>query len=143
MINLDLDKGKQSLEFSNTMMTPIRSHQESTIEILQSTFEHININPLFDEPPSINGTKNLLKYPKRMLRIDFNHIIQQQDVPKGTYTLGMPNMLPNVMTSNVMEPPMSIPCETLISKPLLTYKGRVLFTFHPFLKGTHLIAKVI
>jgi hypothetical protein len=34
MINLDLDKGKQPLEFSNTIMAPIRSHQEPTIEIL-------------------------------------------------------------------------------------------------------------
>jgi hypothetical protein len=34
MINLDLDKGKKPLDFPNTIMAPIRSHQESTIEIL-------------------------------------------------------------------------------------------------------------
>lgn len=53
MINLDLDKGKKTLEFSNMKITPMRSHQESTIKILQITFEHINIDPLFDEPPSL------------------------------------------------------------------------------------------
>ena len=51
-------------------------------------------------------------------------------MPKGICTLGMPNIppleenqqsapllltLPNVMTSNVMDPPMSTPCETSIA----------------------------
>lgn len=49
MINLDLNKGKQPFNCSNMMIPPSISHQESTTEILQSTFEHININPLFDE----------------------------------------------------------------------------------------------
>lgn len=113
MINLDLDKGKQPLGFPNTMMAPIRSHQESTIEILQGTFEHINVNPLFDEIPPIP------KYPKRTLRLDFSHMLQPQDVPKGTHTLGMPRIppleenqqstpllltLPTVTISNAMEP---------------------------------------
>lgn len=31
MINLDLDKGKQPLEFSNTKIKHVRSHQELTI----------------------------------------------------------------------------------------------------------------
>ena len=121
MINLDLDKGKQPLEFSNTIMAPIRSHQEPTIEILQSIFEHINVNPLFDEIPPIP------KHPKRTLRLDFSHMMQQQDAPKGTYALGMLDIpsfeanqqsapllltLPSVMTSNVMEPPMSTLCAT-------------------------------
>ena len=69
MINLDLYKGKKPLEFSNTMMAPIRSHQESTIKILQGTFELINIHPLFDEPPPIKGNMTLPKYLKRMLRL--------------------------------------------------------------------------
>ena len=34
MINLDLDKGKQPLEFSTTRVTPKIIHQDSTIEIL-------------------------------------------------------------------------------------------------------------
>ena len=60
----------QPLELSNAIMAPIRSHQESTIEILQGTFEHINLNPLFDKISPIP------KYPKRMLRLDFKtHII--------------------------------------------------------------------
>ena len=75
MINLDLDKGKKPLEFSNAIMEPIRSHQESSIKILQGTFEHININPLFDEPPPIKGNTTLPKYPKRMLRLDLNHMM--------------------------------------------------------------------
>ena len=102
------------------------SHQESSIEILQGTFEHININPLFDEPPPIKGNTILPKYPKRTLRIDLSHMTQKQDAPKGNCSLGMPNMppleenqqstpflltLPNVMTSNVMEPLMSTTCE--------------------------------
>ena len=78
MINLELDKGKQPLEFSNTMMAPIRSHQESTIKILQSIFEHININPLFDEPPPINGNMTLPKYPKRTLRLDLSQMMQKK-----------------------------------------------------------------
>ena len=77
MINLDLDKGKKPLEFSNTIMALIRSHQELAIEILQSTFEHININPLFNEPQPMKGNKTLPKYPKRMLRLDLNHMMQQ------------------------------------------------------------------
>lgn len=124
MINLDLDKGKKPLEFSNTKITPIRSHQDSTIEILQSTFKHINISPLFDKPSSINEKKTLPKYPKKTLRIDLNQIMQQQEVPKGACTIGMPNVppmeekqqstlliltLPTIMTSNTMEPPMNAP----------------------------------
>ena len=77
MINLDLDKGKQPLEFSNAIIPPIRSHQESSIKILQGTFEHININPLFDEPPPIKGNMALPKYPKRTLRLDLNHMMQK------------------------------------------------------------------
>ena len=94
MIDLDLDKGKQPLEFLNTMMAPIRSHQESMIKILQSTFEHININPLFEKPQPMKGKKTLPKYPKRTLIIDLNHIMQQQDVPKGNFNLGMSNIPP-------------------------------------------------
>lgn len=92
MINFDLEKRKKLLEFSNPIMTSIRSHQKSTTKILQSIFEYININPLFDEPPSINRNKTLPKYPKRKLRLDLNHILQQQDVSKDTCTLGMPNI---------------------------------------------------
>jgi len=121
MINLDLDKGKQPLEFSNAIMAPIRSHQEPTIEILQSTFEHINVNPLFDEIPPIP------KHPKRTLRLDFSHMMQQQDAPKGTHALGMldiPSLeanqqstpllliLPSATTSNTMEPLINTTCET-------------------------------
>lgn len=57
-------------------MALIRSRQESTIEIIQGTFEHININPLFDEPPPIKENKTLPKYSKRMLRLDVNHMMQ-------------------------------------------------------------------
>ena len=107
-------------------MAPIKSHQESSIKILQGTFEHININPLFDEPPPIKGNKILPKYPKRKLRLDLSHMMQQQDAPKGNFSLGMLNIppleenqqstpllltLPNVMTSNLMEPLMSTTCE--------------------------------
>ncbi len=102
-------------------MAPIRSHQESTIKILQSTFEHINVNPLFDEIPPIP------KHPKRKLRLDFSHMMQQQDAPKGTCALGIPNIpsleanqqstpllptLPSATTSNTIEPIISITCET-------------------------------
>ena len=73
MINLDLDKGKQPLGFPTAIMEPMRSHQESTIKILQITFEHININPLFDEPQPMKGNKTIPKYPKRTLRLDFSH----------------------------------------------------------------------
>ena len=82
------------MEFSNAIMTPIRSHQESSIEILQGTFQHININPLFDEPLLIKGNTILPKFPKRTLRLDLSHMTQQQDAPKGNCTLGMPNMPP-------------------------------------------------
>ena len=109
MINLDLDKGKKPLEFSNTLMAPIRSHQQSIIKILQSTFEHININPLFDKPPPINANKTLPKTPKRTLKLDLNYIMQQQYVAKGTFTLGMPNI------STLEENQQSIPL-------LLTYQ---------------------
>ena len=57
-------------------------------------FEHININPLFDEPQPMKGNKTIPKYPKRTLRLDFSHMIQPQDVPKGTYMLGMPSIPP-------------------------------------------------
>ena len=70
-------------------MTPIRFNQESSIEILQGTFEHININPLFDEPPPRKGNMTLPKYPKMMLRIDLSHMMQQQYAPKGNCALGM------------------------------------------------------
>ena len=75
----------------------------------------------------MKGNMTLPKYPKGTLRLDLNHIVQQQDVPKGTCALGMPNIppldenqqstpllltLPSVMMSNVMEPPTSTPCET-------------------------------
>ena len=62
----------QPLELSIAIMGPIRSHQESTIEILQGTLEHINVNPLFGEIPPIP------KYPKRTLRLDFSHIISRR-----------------------------------------------------------------
>lgn len=71
IIKLYLDKGKQYLECSTIMVTPNMPHPKSTIEILQDTFHHININPLFDEPPSLNVNKALSKYPKRTLRLDF------------------------------------------------------------------------
>ena len=62
------------------------------------------------------------KYPKRILSLILNHMMQQQDVPNGNFTLGMPNIPPleknqqsttflltlhYVMTSNIMEPLMS------------------------------------
>jgi hypothetical protein len=146
MINLDLEKGEKPLEFSNTHMTPIRSHEESTIEILQSTFEHININPLFDKPPSINGNKTLPKYPKRMLRIELNQIMQQKYMPKETCTLGMPNIppleenqqltsllltLPTTMTSNVIEPHMCTPCEISIAKTPIEIQRKSLIDISP------------
>ena len=86
---------------------------------------------MFDEPPQIKGNSNLPKYPERTLRLDLNHMMHQQDVPKGACTLGMPNIppleenqqsgpflltLPIVMTSNVMEPLMSTTCEKIIAK---------------------------
>lgn len=94
MINFDLDKGKQYLELLTTKVTPKKLYKESTIEIIQGTFEHININPIFDEPPSINRNKTLSKYPKRKLRIDLNQMRQQQEMPKGTCTIGMPKIPP-------------------------------------------------
>ena len=79
MINLDLDKGKQSLDFSTTKVTPKRIHHDSSIDILQGTFEHINITPLYDAPPSNNVNQPSSKYPKRTLKIYLNQIMQQQE----------------------------------------------------------------
>ena len=75
----------QPLELSNAIMAPIRSHQESTIEILQGTFEHINVNPLFDEIPPIP------KYPKRTLRLDFSHIIWSYIIWRKKKDMGATN----------------------------------------------------
>lgn len=76
----------------------------------------------------------------------------------GTCTLGMPNIppleenqqstpllltLPNVMTSNVMEPLMSTTCETSIVTIPMDVQGKVLLTLHLFPKGTRLIFKSI
>ena len=80
MVNLDIDKGKQPLELSTIKAKPKIPHQESTIEILYGTFEHININPLFDEHPSLNAKKNHLKYLKRTSRID----LKQNDATINT-----------------------------------------------------------
>ncbi len=136
----DLDKGKQPLEFSNTIMAPIRSHQKPTIEILQSTFEHINVNPLFDEIPPIP------KHPKRKLRLDFSHMMQQQDEPKGTCALGMPDIpsleenqqstpllltLPSAMTSNTIEPLISTTCETSSATIPMDTQRKILIDITP------------
>ena len=130
-------------------MTPIRSHQESSIEILEGTFEHMNGNPLFDEPPPIKGNKILPKYPKRTLRLDLSHMMQQHDAPKGTCTLGIPNILPleenqqstpflltlpNIMTSNVMEPLMSTTCEASTSKIPMDVQRKSLISITPIPK---------
>lgn len=101
---------------------------------------------MFDEPPLINGNKTLPKCPKQTLRIDLNQIMQQKDVPKGTCALGMPNIppleenqkitpllltLPTIMTSSVMEPPMSIPCETSIAKIPIDTQRKSLIDISP------------
>ena len=66
--------------------------------------------------------------------------IPRVQVPLGTYFL---LTLPNVMTSNVMEPPMSTPCETLIGTIPIDIQRKSLLKFHPFPKGTHLLIKSI
>ena len=63
MFNLDSNKGKEPLDYLNTIVP-------TDVGIPQGTFENININPLFDD-----GNKDLPKYPKRTLRLDFSHMI--------------------------------------------------------------------
>lgn len=118
------------------------------MKIIQGTFEHINANSLFYESPSINGNKTLPKCPKRILRIDLNQMIQPQEVPKGTCTIGMPNMppleenkksepffiiLPITITSNTMDPPMTTSCEasTLIAKIVIRQQRKSLINISP------------
>ena len=122
MIKLDLHKGKKSLEFSTRKVTPKRIHQDSTIEFLQGTFKHININPLYDTPPSNNVNQSSSKYPKWTLRIDLNQIMQQKEKYKDTHTIGMTNVpilednqqsAPLLLTSSSnMGPPMNTSCGT-------------------------------
>ena len=80
------------MEFSTTNVTPKRIHQDSSIEILQGIFEHINIKPLYDAPPSNNVNQPSSKYPKQTLRIDLNQIMQQQEKSKDVHTIGMTNI---------------------------------------------------
>ena len=94
MINFDSNKGKESLDYLNASLP-------TNLSIPQGTFENININPLFDA-----GNKDLPKYPKRTLRLDFSHMTQQQadkDVsigitnipPLGATPQSVPLMLTN------------------------------------------------
>jgi hypothetical protein len=114
------------------------------IEILQSTFEHININPLFDEPPLLNGNKALPKYLKRTLRLDFSHMMQQQEISNDVSTIGMTSIpsfdltppsahllltLPNTTTSTDMGPPMNTLSETsniVANTPMVPQKKSVI-----------------
>lgn len=97
----------------------------------------------------MKGNTTLPKYPKRMLRLDLNHMMQQQDVPKGNSTLGMPNIppleenqqsaplfltLPSVMMSNVMEPYMITPCETSTTKIPIDAQRKILIDITPIPK---------
>ena len=76
---------------------------------------------MFDEPPPIKGNKILPKYPKRTLKLDLSHMMQQQDAPKGNCALGMSNIppleenqqsTPLLLTlQNITEPLMSTTCE--------------------------------
>lgn len=106
MINFDSHKGKEPLDHLTTSLP-------TNLGIPQGTFENININPLFD-----TGNKDLLKYPKRTLRLDFSHMTQQQpdkDVSLGVTnipSLGatpqcVPLMLTNATSSADMGPPMN------------------------------------
>ena len=88
------------------------------IDIPQGTFVNINIKPLFDD-----GNKDPPKYPKRTLRHDFSHMIQQQQIHKYVSTIWITTTppldstsqsapllltLPNTTTSIDMGPPMNI-----------------------------------
>ena len=107
MINLDSRKGKEPLDYLNIIVL-------TNLGIPQSTFRNIHINPLFDD-----GNKDLPKYLKRTLRLDFSHIIQQKtdkDVstieatnipPLGATSQSVPLMLKNAMTLANMGPPMN------------------------------------
>ena len=103
MINLDPRKGKETLDYLNTIVP-------TNLGIPQGTFENININPLFDD-----GNKDLHKYLKRTLRLNFSHMIQQKidkDVsigvtnipPLGATSQSIPLMLMNATTSTNMGP---------------------------------------
>ena len=106
MIHLDSSKGKEQLDYFNTIVP-------TNLGIPQGTFENINISPLFDD-----GNKDLPKYPKRTLRLDFSHMIQQQTnkdasigvtniPPLGVTSQNVPLMLTNATTSTDMGPPMN------------------------------------
>ena len=86
----------------------------TNLGIPQGTFENININPLFDD-----GNKDLPKYPKRTLMLDFSHMIQQKTnkyvstigvtniPPLGATSQSVPLMPTNATTSADMGPPMN------------------------------------
>ena len=113
MINLDSNKGKDPFDCLNTTIPP-------NIGIPQGTFEHINVNPLFD------GNKGLPKYPKRILKLDFSHMIQQQKIHKDVSAIWIARIPPLDSTSQSTPLLLNLPNTTTsvdIGPPMKTLSG--------------------